>query len=98
VWLFSSAPVGPGGESGPADADTLAELTGAREHRVFAGRLDRQRLGLGERLRVRLARVPARDDRDWGAVEEFAADIADALSDEVDSGAGGVRVGSLAGA
>lgn len=79
VWLFSSGPVGPGGGSGPADADTLAELTGAREHRLFAGRLDRQRLGLAERFLVRLARVPARDDRDWAAVEEFADDIADAL-------------------
>jgi menaquinone-dependent protoporphyrinogen oxidase len=89
VWLFSSGPVGPGGESGPADADTLAELTGAREHRVFAGRLDRRRLGLAERFVVRMARVPMRDDRDWAAVEEFADDIADAL--EAEDGAADLR-------
>jgi len=82
VWLFSSGPVGPGGESGSADADTLAELTGAREHRVFAGRIDRARLGLSERFVVRLVRAPARDDRDWAAVERFAADIAYALADD----------------
>ena len=97
VWLFSSGPVGPGGESGPADADTLAELTGAREHRVFAGRLDRQGLGLGERFLVRLVRVPERDDRDWAAVERFATDIADALENEHRAGALRERVGSRAG-
>jgi len=97
VWLFSSGPVGPGGQSSPADADTLAQLTGAREHRVFAGRLDRQRLGLGERFLVRLARAPARDDRDWAAVEEFAEDIAAALADEYGAGAPRDPVGARAG-
>jgi menaquinone-dependent protoporphyrinogen oxidase len=55
VWLFSSGPVGdppkPVGE--PAEVAGLVERTGAREHRVFAGNLDKHELGIGERSRQR---------------------------------------------
>jgi menaquinone-dependent protoporphyrinogen oxidase len=78
VWLFSSGPLGSSGGE-PADAATLAALTGAREHRVFAGRLERSRLGPAERLFAALVRAPAGDERDWEAVERFAADIAASL-------------------
>lgn len=82
VWLFSSGPLGPAGArvplSEPADAATLAQLTRAREHRVFAGRLDMSSLGLPARL------VGARegDERDWAAIDAFAAEIAAALKEE----------------
>ena len=79
VWLFSSGPLGKVASAEPADAATLAVLTGAREHRVFSGRLERSRLGSAERLVVRMVRAPSGDERDWASVERFAADIATAL-------------------
>lgn len=79
VWLFSSGPVGPAGRGEPADAATLAELTRAREHRVFGGRLERMRLTVAERLLVRAVDAPEGDDRDWREVDAFAATVARAL-------------------
>src|SRR5205807_2446948 len=51
VWLFSSGPIGdpPKPTEDPVDVAALVEATGAREHRVFAGRLDRHHLGFAER-------------------------------------------------
>lgn len=82
VWLFSSGPIGRAGADAPADADTLATLIDAREHRVFAGRVDRALLSPVERVVLRLVRAPSADERDWDAVERFAADIATALDRE----------------
>jgi menaquinone-dependent protoporphyrinogen oxidase len=91
VWLFSSGPVGAAGGGGEsADAATLGQLTGAREHRVFGGRLERGRLGLAERLMVRAVDAREGDDRDWFAIDAFAGEIADTLgpssSDNCDRG------------
>lgn len=84
VWLFSSGPLGPPEQPTPREPDVnveeLVALTGAREHRVFAGRLDRARLSLAERAAVRLIHAPLVDSRDWDAVERWAAEIAAALS------------------
>jgi menaquinone-dependent protoporphyrinogen oxidase len=86
VWLFSSGPVGSAGAisgaSEPADAATLAQLTGARAHRVFSGRLRGAGLRPVERLAVRLVRAGTGDDRDWGAIDAFAGEIASALGAE----------------
>jgi len=82
VWLFSSGPVGepePKPEGDPVDVAALAEKTAARDHRVFAGRIDRERLGFAERAIVRALRAPEGDFRDWAAVDAFAAEIAAAL-------------------
>jgi len=79
VWLFSSGPVGAAGRGEPADAATLAELTRAREHRVFGGRLERTRLTVAERLMVRTVDAREGDDRDWREVDAFAATVARAL-------------------
>jgi menaquinone-dependent protoporphyrinogen oxidase len=81
VWLFSSGPVGdppkPAGD--PPEAVALATRTGAVEHRVFTGRLDRERLGLGERAVVRALRAPEGDFRDWADVLAWADGIARVL-------------------
>lgn len=81
VWLFSSGPVGdpPKPEEDPADTAELLAVTGAREHRTFAGAVDRSRLNLGERAIVAALRVPNRDDRDWGAITAWADTIATEL-------------------
>jgi menaquinone-dependent protoporphyrinogen oxidase len=82
VWLFSSGPVGdpPKPEEDPADIPELREKTGAREHRVFAGRIERSRLGFAERAIVAALHVPDGDFRPWEAIRTWADGIAAALS------------------
>jgi menaquinone-dependent protoporphyrinogen oxidase len=81
VWLFSSGPLGdppfPGGE--PADGETMREFVGAREDHVFAGRLERDDLGVGERLMARVVHAPAGDFRPWPEIRSWAAGIAEQL-------------------
>jgi menaquinone-dependent protoporphyrinogen oxidase len=84
VWLFSSGPLGPpahrvpAGE--PADITDLVKLTGALEHRVFAGRLERERLGFAERAAAKVVHAPEGDCRDWSTVDGFAGEIAAQLA------------------
>ena len=84
VWLFSSGPVGdpPKPAEDPVDVAALVAATGAREHRVFAGRLDRHRLGFAERAVTLALRAPEGDFRDWAAIEAWAAEIAETLKKE----------------
>jgi menaquinone-dependent protoporphyrinogen oxidase len=83
TWLFSSGPLGhndpqPNGEL--AQLQTLLARTGAREHRMFVGRLDRRLLSLGERLIASLVKAPQGDFRDWAAIRAWARDLAAALA------------------
>jgi len=82
VWAFSSGPIGdpprPAGQEA-VRIDEMLAMTGAREHRVFAGRLDRSRLGWGERAIARVFRAAEGDFRDWEAIEAWAQGIAEAL-------------------
>ena len=82
VWLFSSGPIGapPYPPDEPHDVASLVAITGAREHRVFPGRLDVDRLGFGERAMVTAMRAPVGDFRDWDAVTAWADDIAAAIT------------------
>ena len=50
VWLFSSGPIGepPRPAARTRDVDELMMLTGARQHQVFGGRLDKQLLTFGD--------------------------------------------------
>jgi menaquinone-dependent protoporphyrinogen oxidase len=83
VWMFSSGPLGPPDalkpEGDPVDAADMIEAAGAVSHRVFAGRLDKSLLGLGEKAVVVAVRAPEGDFRDWEAIDGFAAEIADQL-------------------
>jgi menaquinone-dependent protoporphyrinogen oxidase len=78
LWLFSSGPVGDPRVADAAPPSVPGGL-GARAHRVFPGRLDRDRLGHVERLLARAALAADGDYRDWGAVTAWAGEIADAL-------------------
>lgn len=81
VWLFSSGPVGipavPDTET--VDTQVIAAAVHAREHRSFTGSLDRDHLNLAERVMVNLVHAPSGDFRDWDAVQEWTASIAQAL-------------------
>jgi menaquinone-dependent protoporphyrinogen oxidase len=81
VWLFSSGPIGDPlvPDEPPLEIDGLRDLVGAREHRVFPGRLDRSELGLVEKAIVDALHVSEGDYRDWGEVCGFADSIAEAL-------------------
>ena len=81
VWLFSSGPVGdpPKPEEDPVDVADLLAATGAREHRVFAGKLVRKQLSFPERAIVSALRVPEGDFRDWTEIRQWATGIADIM-------------------
>jgi menaquinone-dependent protoporphyrinogen oxidase len=82
VWLFSSGPIGDPPKPGSPDEAAIAALvaaTGAREHRLFGGKLDKDELGLRERAAVRFVGAPEGDYRDWDAVRQWATHIARAV-------------------
>lgn len=79
VWLFSSGPIGspdPKPEGDPVGIGELVAAIRARGHRTFTGRLDRGRLGIGEKLVVSAVRAADGDFRDWGALTAWAKEIA----------------------
>ena len=81
VWLFSSGPVGdpPKPAEDPVDVTEIVAATGARDHRVFAGKLVRRQLGFADKAIAVALRVPDGDFRDWSEIRRWAAGIADAL-------------------
>jgi menaquinone-dependent protoporphyrinogen oxidase len=81
VWLFSSGPVGdpPKPEEDPVDAAWVVKQTAAYEHRVFAGMLDRGRLGFAEKAVVTALRAPVGDFRDWDDIRAWAGEVAERL-------------------
>jgi menaquinone-dependent protoporphyrinogen oxidase len=85
VWLFSSGPIGdpPKPEEDPVDVAPIIEATGAREHRIFSGKLDRKVLNFGERAIANAFKVPDGDFRDWHEVKEWALGIAQELKAKV---------------
>jgi menaquinone-dependent protoporphyrinogen oxidase len=81
VWLFSSGPIGdPPTPAKPADVSALVASTGAIEHRLFRGKLDKSQLGLLERAMVRAVHATEGDFRDWREVSHWAGEIADNLA------------------
>lgn len=81
VWVFSSGPIGdpPKPEEEPVDGAQVSARVGAREHRVFAGKVDKRALTLPERAIMRALKAPEGDFRDFDDVRAWAAGIADAL-------------------
>jgi menaquinone-dependent protoporphyrinogen oxidase len=81
VWLFSSGPIGtpPKPNEYPVDVGEAVAATRAREHRLFAGALVRERLSFGERAMTAAFRAEYGDFRDWTAIEAWARKIAGAV-------------------
>ncbi|HEX4898277.1 MAG TPA: flavodoxin domain-containing protein [Candidatus Limnocylindrales bacterium] len=78
VWLFSSGPIGdppkPAGD--PLEIGELMATLHARDHRVFAGKLEKEGLGLAERAIVAAVRAEEGDFRPWAEIDAWAAGIA----------------------
>ncbi len=81
TWMFSSGPIGyaPKDGAGAVRIDDLAAAVHARGHQVFAGRLDRGRLGPVQRTIARMVRSADGDFRDWDAIGDWASEIATEL-------------------
>lgn len=81
VWLFSSGPIGnpPKPADPPVDIAEVFECTAPREHKIFAGRLDRTHLSFTERAITAALRAPEGDFRDWEEIRVWAESIAAAL-------------------
>ncbi len=81
VWLFSTGPLGvplkP--EGSPVDVAPMLEQTGAREHRIFGGHLDKRLLGFGEKVLVQMVGAADGDYRPWDEIEAWAREIAATL-------------------
>ena len=78
VWLFSTGPIGDPlkPEGLPVDVALMVERSGAREHRLFGGRLDKRDLGFGEKAIVSMVGAAQGDYRPWDEIEAWAEEIA----------------------
>jgi menaquinone-dependent protoporphyrinogen oxidase len=79
VWLFSSGPLGEDvtdEEEQPRQLAALRESLRPRDHRIFFGALDRDKLGFGERMIVKAVKAPDGDFRDWDRIRAWADEIA----------------------
>jgi menaquinone-dependent protoporphyrinogen oxidase len=88
TWLFSSGPIGepPKPEEDPVDVAPILEATNARDHRVFAGKLDKSSLRFVEKAIMVAVRAPEGDFRDWGEVRTWTEAIAENLAGDSDPG------------
>jgi menaquinone-dependent protoporphyrinogen oxidase len=81
VWLFSSGPITDRVDPGDAaDGERLLEAVHGREHRLFAGRLDKDSLGFMERTIVRMVRPVFGDYRPWDEIAAWTDSIAHELT------------------
>lgn len=86
TWLFASGPI-TGHPPIPDDSgglrtrlpEELVEKTQAREHKTFGGKLDVSKLHRIEKVVAKGVRASEGDHRDWRAVDEWAAGIANDL-------------------
>jgi menaquinone-dependent protoporphyrinogen oxidase len=82
TWLFSSGPIGDPprpNDSEAVNVDDVLAATDAKEHRVFAGKVDKSKLGFGERAVMRAVRAAQGDYRDWSEIRSSSEEIAAAL-------------------
>jgi menaquinone-dependent protoporphyrinogen oxidase len=78
VWLFSSGPLcveGTAPVDVPSPVRDLMRTIGAKEHRSFSGKLDKDHLRLAERLVTSVVQAPVGDFRDWATIRRWARAI-----------------------
>ena len=82
MWTFSSGPIGnpPKPDEDPVDVADILTALNSTEHRLFAGKLDVEKLGFSERAITKALRAPSGDFRDWDDIARWANEIGTALS------------------
>ena len=81
TWLFASGPIVPATDpADTAEGEKLRRLIGARDCRLFAGRLAKDELGWTERAIVKMVHSPWGDYRPWAEIDEWADGIAKELA------------------
>lgn len=83
TWLFSSGPVGYDKLRLEEKSVQLGKEISAiplREHKIFAGKLDRQKLKFYEQAMVFAFRAHDGDYRDWNDIEAWSLHIAEDLN------------------
>ena len=82
VWLFSSGPFGHpvlDEEEQPKELEELRHRISPRDHRLFYGALDMDKLAFEERMVVKAMGAPAGDFRDWDDIRSWTEGIASSL-------------------
>lgn len=81
VWLFSSGPLGdpPEPAEDPIEIPDIMDALEAKDHRLFAGRVDQDELSFGERAIMKMIGAPYGDFRPWADIRAWAGDIAESL-------------------
>ncbi len=76
TWLFSVGMTQVTEPDQPLDeAEELAELAGAIEHKRFGGRLLVEKLNVGEKALVKLINPPIGDFRDFEEIRDWAQNV-----------------------
>ena len=85
VWMFSSGPIGdpPKPEQDPVDVADILQATAARQHQVFAGKIDTSKLSFGEKAIMIAVRATEGDFRDWDEIACWADQIGQAVKAEL---------------
>jgi menaquinone-dependent protoporphyrinogen oxidase len=81
VWAFSSGQVGHHAVDQPANIHHHMTLAHAKEHRLFGGRIDDEKLDMVEKILVKNVNVAERDERDWTEIRAWAKSIAASLQE-----------------
>lgn len=79
VWLFSVGPLGVDfmdDEQQPKEKAEFQNAIKPRDHRVFFGALDHNKLSFTERMMAKGVRAPEGDYRNWEAIDAWAESIA----------------------
>ena len=83
VWLFSVGMTQVTKPDQPLDeAEELAVSVGAKEHKRFGGRIDLDKLNLGEKALIKAINPPLGDFRDFDDVRPWARGVSERLSAE----------------
>jgi menaquinone-dependent protoporphyrinogen oxidase len=89
VWIFSSGPTGEGepieimhGWRFPEAQQSLISHIKPRDIRLFHGKIDPDKLHLGDKLIVKAVRAKMGDFRDWDMISTWAKEISTALRPE----------------
>jgi menaquinone-dependent protoporphyrinogen oxidase len=86
TWLFSSGPIGDPPKPEEAEPEGISDAiaaTSARDHEIFAGKLDYSALNRFERLLVKALKAPEGDFRDWETIRKWANTLSTQLTRRV---------------